>query len=228
MICIFCKAEITPNPSIGSCSNCGLSQSPRMLVDWEIEKLLNMNIIKIMPTLNLKNQLNPSGLDITLDTRFKKVVRSNTAQIDPMKPYNSSEYYQDVELLLSNKQNQFVLHPGEFVLGQTFEYVSIPDFITGGLDGKSSLGRLGLMVHTTAASVDPGFKGHITLELFNNGGLPIILHPLMPIGRLIFHVASKARQPYDGQYAGQTEVRPSKAFEGAFAKILRDRPDSLP
>jgi dCTP deaminase len=75
-------------------------------------------------------------------------------------------------------------------------------------------------VHTTAGSVDPGFKGHITLELFNNGGLPLVLHPMQPVARLIFHLLSESKSPYKGDYMGQTEVRPSMAYKSHFSRII--------
>jgi dCTP deaminase len=206
---------------------CNLSNQPRILSDWEIQKLIEMGIIRIFPILNLQEQLNPIGLDITLDTRFKKLIKSNNYSIDPIKEYTIPSYYEDVELMLSRNE-KFILHPGEFTLAQSFEFITLPNFISAGLDGKSSLGRFSLTVHTTAGSIDPGFKGHITLELFNNGGLPLVLHPLQPVARLIFHLISEVRTGYSGDYVGQTEVRPSKAFTSNFSKILRERTDIIP
>jgi dCTP deaminase len=223
--CIFCESSY--NKEIEKCNQCELSNQPRTLVDWEIKKLLELDIIQIQPILDLPTQLGPFGLDIRLDTKFKKLIKSNNMYVDPIKPYPIKEHYQDVQLLLS-KNDYFVIHPGEFTLSQTFEYISLPAFIGAGLDGKSSLGRLSLTVHTTAGSVDPGFKGHITLELFNNGGLPLILHPLQPVGRLIFHLTSTAQKPYQGGYSGQTEVRPSMAFTSNESEILRERKKLLP
>jgi len=226
--CIFCDSEYDKENEKCKNLDCGLSNQPRMLVDWEIEKLIDMKIIKILPILDIKKQIVPFGLDLTLDTKFKKIIKSNNPSIDPIEPYTKDQYYNDVELLLSNTDDDFVLHPGEFTLGQSFEFISIPEFIVGGLDGKSSLGRLSLTVHTTAGSIDPGFSGHITFELFNAGGLPIILHPLQSIARIIFHLTSKAKNVYVGEYAGQTEVRPSKYYESAFAKILKKQTKRLP
>ena len=198
-----------------------------MLVDFEIKELVKRDVIKIMPVLDIDQQLNPIGLDLTLDTRFKKIRKSYKTSIDPISPYVDREYYEYVELLLSKKDDNFILHPGEFTLGQSFEYIKLPDFIGAGLDGKSSLGRLSITVHTTAASIDPGFSGHITFELFNNGGLPVFLHPLQPVARLVFHLTSKSKWPYSGQYAGQTEVRSAKGYETTFSQLLHNRPDNL-
>src|SRR5689334_9958714 len=112
----------------------------------------------------------------------------------------------------------FVLHPGEFVLGSTLEVVTLPDDLAGRLEGKSSLGRLGLLTHSTAGFIDPGFTGHITLELSNVANLPIILHPGMKIGQLcLFALSSPAEQPYGSsaygsRYQGQRGPTPSKAY----------------
>lgn len=199
-----------------------------MLVDKEIRTLVQMNVIKILPILNLEEQLNPIGLDITLDTRFRSIIKSDNTAIDPVEPCPESKLYEYRELFLSNKADTFILHPGEFTLGQSFEFVSLPNFIGAGLDGKSSLGRLSLTVHTTAASIDPGFAGHITFELFNNGGLPIFLHPLQPVARLVFHMTQECEVPYSGQYYGQTEVRSARGYQTGFSTILRERPDFIP
>lgn len=200
-----------------------MSNRPRMLVDWEIKKLIRMNVIKILPILNLDEQINPIGLDLTLDTRFKKIVKSDNTSIDPTEPFVDPKYYTYWELLLARKEDKCVLHPGDFTLGQSFEFISLPKFIGAGLDGKSSLGRLSLTVHTTAASIDPGFSGHITFELYNNGGLPIVLHPLQPVARLVFHVTSESENPYSGHYAGQTEVRSARGYATNFSMILHNR-----
>jgi dCTP deaminase len=226
--CIFCQGDY--DDEIDQCKNekCGLSNRPRMLVDREIKKLVLMNVIKILPILNLDEQINPIGLDLTLDTRFKKIVKSDNISIDPTRPFIDQKYYTYWELLLARKEDMCVLHPGEFTLGQSFEFVSLPKFIGAGLDGKSSLGRLSLTVHTTAASIDPGFRGHVTFELYNNGGLPIVLHPLQPVARLVFHVTSECENPYSGQYAGQTDVRSARGYATDFSRILHNRRKFIP
>ncbi|MBA2416736.1 MAG: dCTP deaminase, partial [Geodermatophilaceae bacterium] len=111
----------------------------------------------------------------------------------------------------------FVLHPGEFVLGSTLEIVSLPDDLAGRLEGKSSLGRLGLLTHSTAGFIDPGFSGHITLELSNVANLPIMLWPGMKIGQLcLFRLSSPAEHPYGSEiygsrYQGQRGPTPSRS-----------------
>ena len=113
----------------------------------------------------------------------------------------------------------FVLHPGEFVLGSTLESVALPDDLAGRLEGKSSLGRLGLLTHSTAGFIDPGFTGHITLELSNVANLPITLWPGMKIGQLcLFRLSSPAEHPYGSagvgsRYQGQRGPTPSRSYQ---------------
>jgi dCTP deaminase len=111
-----------------------------------------------------------------------------------------------------------VLHPGEFVLGSTLECCTLPDDLAGRLEGKSSLGRLGLLTHSTAGFIDPGFSGHITLELSNVANLPITLWPGMKIGQLcLLRLTSPAEHPYGSasvgsKYQGQRGPTPSRSY----------------
>jgi dCTP deaminase len=113
----------------------------------------------------------------------------------------------------------FLLHPGEFVLGATAERVGLPDDLVGRIEGKSSLGRLGLLIHTTAGFVDAGFEGYLTLELSNVATLPITLYPGMKIGQISFlQMTSPADQPYGSgtlgsKYAGQKGPTPSQYWK---------------
>jgi len=125
-----------------------------------------------------------------------------------------------------------VLHPGEFVLGSTLEVVSVPDDLAARLEGKSSLGRLGLLTHSTAGFVDPGFSGHITLELSNVANLPITLWPGMKIGQLcLFRLTTPARHPYGSpvygsRYQDQRGPTPSRSFRNfTRAETRRPAPD---
>jgi len=131
-----------------------------------------------------------------------------------------TEVKRDMSLLTERETldelKPFILHPGEFILGATFESVGIPDNIVGRLDGKSSLGRLGLIVHSTAGFVDPGFEGTITLELTNISNLPITLYSMMPVSQISFmYLSTPADKPYGGdksKYQGQHGPQPSKYF----------------
>jgi dCTP deaminase len=126
------------------------------------------------------------------------------------------------ELELIDEVNPFILHPGEFVLAVTMERVEVPPDLVGRLDGKSSLGRLGLIVHSTAGFVDPGFEGHLTLELSNVANLPIAIYPGMRIGQLSFYeLTTAAENPYGSgeagsKYQGQRGPTPSRVHEDPF------------
>ena len=154
----------------------------------------------------------PSSIDVRLDKFFRTFENHKYAHIDP------AEDQPELTRLVETPTNEpFILHPGEFVLGSTYEVVSLPDDLAGRLEGKSSLGRLGLLTHSTAGFIDPGFSGHITLELSNVANLPIKLWPGMKIGQLcIFQLSSPAEHPYGSavygsKYQGQRGPTASKA-----------------
>ena len=159
--------------------------------------------------------LQPSSIDVRLDRFFRVFQNSRYTHIDPRQ--QQDELTTVVE---PAGDDPFVLHPGEFVLGSTYEAVTLPDDLAGRLEGKSSLGRLGLLTHSTAGFIDPGFTGHITLELSNVANLPMTLWPGMKIGQLcLFRLSSPAQRPYgsDGvgsRYPGQRGPTPSRAWRG--------------
>ena len=142
--------------------------------------------------------LQPSSMDVRLDKFFRLFDNHKYPFIDP------KEQQDELTRLVEVEPNEaFILHPGEFVLGSTFEFVSLPDDIAARLEGKSSLGRLGLLTHSTAGFVDPGFQGHVTLELSNVATLPIKLWPGMKIGQLcFFQLSSASENPYGSQKYG--------------------------
>ena len=155
----------------------------------------------------------PSSIDVRLDRFFRVFNNTKYTHIDP------SIQQDDLTSLVETPEGEpFVLHPGEFVLGSTYELVTLPDDLAGRLEGKSSLGRLGLLTHSTAGFIDPGFSGHITLELSNVANLPIALHAGMKIGELcLFKLASPAEHPYGSKqagsrYQGQRGPTPSRAY----------------
>jgi dCTP deaminase len=125
--------------------------------------------------------LQPSSFDVRIDRFFRLFDNHKYAYIDPAEPQEELTRFIEVA-----PDEPFILHPGEFVLGSTYEFVKLPDNIAARLEGKSSLGRLGLVTHSTAGFVDPGFNGHVTLELSNMATLPIKLWPGMKIGQLCF------------------------------------------
>ncbi len=156
----------------------------------------------------------PSSVDVRLDRFFRVFENHRYPHIDP-----ASEQPDLTRLVEVVPDEAFVLHPGEFVLASTFEVVTLPDDVAARLEGKSSLGRLGLLTHSTAGFIDPGFSGHVTLELSNVATLPIMLWPGMKIGQLcFFRLSSPAEHPYGSakhgsRYQGQRGPTPSRSFQ---------------
>ena len=144
------------------------------------------------------SMIQPSSIDVRLDRMFRVFENHRYPHIDPAE--QQSELTREVEPV---GDEPFILHPGEFVLGSTYERVSLPDDIAARLEGKSSLGRLGLLTHSTAGFIDPGFTGHVTLELSNVATLPIKLYPGMRIGQLcFFRLSSPSEHPYGSAGSG--------------------------
>jgi dCTP deaminase len=156
----------------------------------------------------------PSSIDVKIGGLFR-VFRNHTARVIDVKEDMSTL----TELVEIDDDGVFMLHPGEFVLGSTLERVVVPDDMVARIDGKSSLGRLGLIIHSTAGFIDPGFDGHITLELTNIATLPITLYPNMKVGKVSFMMmTSAAERPYGkgasgSKYFGQRGPTPSRYFE---------------
>ena len=155
----------------------------------------------------------PSSIDVRLDRWFRVFNNHLYTHIDP------SIQQDDLTSLVEVAQGQpFVLHPGEFVLASTLEVITLGDQLAGRLEGKSSLGRLGLLTHSTAGFIDPGFSGHVTLELSNVANLPITLWPGMKIGQLcMFRLSSPAEHPYGSErygsrYQGQRGPTASRSY----------------
>jgi dCTP deaminase len=154
----------------------------------------------------------PSSIDVRLDRYFRVFENHRYPHIDP-----AAEQPDLTRLVETVGDDPFVLHPGEFVLASTYEVVTLPDDIAARLEGKSSLGRLGLLTHSTAGFIDPGFSGHVTLELSNVATLPITLWPGMKIGQLcFFRLSSPAEHPYGSsvhgsRYQGQRGPTPSRS-----------------
>jgi dCTP deaminase len=155
----------------------------------------------------------PSSVDLRVGNGFRVFVNHRYSQIDPRAP--QSDLTQLVEV---DAEEPFMLHPGEFVLGSTLERVKLGDDVVARLEGKSSLGRLGLLIHSTAGFIDPGFEGHITLELSNVATLPIAIYPEMKIGQISFlRMTTAAANPYGSastgsKYQGQRGPTPSRYY----------------
>jgi dCTP deaminase len=182
-----------------------------LLSDRDIRQEINNERIVLDPWD--ESMVQPSSVDVRLDRLFRLFDNHKYPHIDP------SIDQPDLTRLVEVKPDEpFVLHPGEFVLGATYEVVTLPDDIAARLEGKSSLGRLGLLTHSTAGFIDPGFSGHVTLELSNVATLPITLWPGMKIGQLcFFRLSSPAEHPYGSErygsrYQGQRGPTASRSF----------------
>ena len=167
-----------------------------LLSDRDIRAEIDQQRIQLDPWDEAMVQ--PSSVDVRLDRFFRLFDNHKYPHIDP------GQDQPDLTRLVEVKSDEpFVLHPGEFVLGATYELITLPDDIAARLEGKSSLGRLGLLTHSTAGFIDPGFSGHVTLELSNVSTLPITLWPGMKIGQLcFFRLSSPAEHPYGSQRYG--------------------------
>lgn len=195
-----------------------------LLSDRDIRSELESERIRLSPSE--PEMVQPSSVDVRLDRYFRLFDNHKYPVIDP-----AEEQPELTRLIEVDPGEGFILHPGEFVLGSTYEQVSLPDDIAARLEGKSSLGRLGLLTHSTAGFIDPGFEGHVTLELSNVATLPIRLWPGMKIGQLcFFRLSSPAERPYGAgatfsRYLGQrgpTASRSHLNFHRADVTITDD------
>ncbi|WP_055694111.1 dCTP deaminase [Streptomyces prasinopilosus] len=168
--------------------------------------------------------LQPASIDVRLDDQFRVFENHRCAYIDP-----ALEQPDLTRLVRPAAGEAFVLHPGEFVLASTFEEVRLADDLAARLEGKSSLGRLGLVTHSTAGFIDPGFQGHVTLELSNSATLPLLLWPGMKIGQLcVIQMSSEAEHPYGSavrgsRYQGQRGPTASRSWQGFHRTVLPAR-----
>ncbi|WP_159941701.1 MULTISPECIES: dCTP deaminase [unclassified Nocardiopsis] len=183
-----------------------------LLSDRDIRSEIDAGRVRIDPFD--PGLVQPSSIDVRLDRFFRVFENHKYPHIDP-----SAEQPDLTRLVETDGEEAFILHPGEFVLASTYEVVSLPDDIASRLEGKSSLGRLGLLTHSTAGFIDPGFSGHVTLELSNVATLPIKLYPGMKIGQLcMFRLSSPAEHPYGSagygsRYQGQRGPTPSRSHQ---------------
>ena len=182
-----------------------------LLSDRDIRAEITAGRVKVEPFTEAMVQ--PSSVDVRLDRFFRVFENHKYSVIDP-----STEQPDLTREVAVTADEFFILHPGEFVLASTYEVITLPDDIAGRLEGKSSLGRLGLLTHSTAGFIDPGFSGHITLELSNVANLPVKLFPGMKIGQLcLIKLSSPAEHPYGSavygsRYQGQRGPTPSKSW----------------
>ncbi|OYN96980.1 dCTP deaminase [Enemella evansiae] len=181
-----------------------------LLSDRDIRARVDAGDIALAPWE--PEMVQPSSVDVRLDRMFRVFENHRYPHIDP-----AEDQPELTRLVEPGGDDPFILHPGEFVLGSTFEVVTLPNDVAARLEGKSSLGRLGLLTHSTAGFIDPGFSGHVTLELSNMATLPIKLWPGMKIGQLcFFQLSSAAEHPYGSEaygsrYQGQRGPTPSRS-----------------
>jgi dCTP deaminase len=197
-----------------------------VLSDESIRERLENGGIVIEPLG--EGALQPSSVDLRVDRFFRVFRNDTTPYIDPKKPQEDL-----TELVEVPEDGAFILHPGEFVLGSTLELVELGTDLVARLEGKSSLGRLGLLIHSTAGFVDSGWRGHLTLELSNVANLPIAIYPGMKIGQISFlRMTSEASLPYGSKetkskYQGQRGPTPSRYYLN-FAESKDRGPDEGP
>lgn len=186
-----------------------------ILSDRSIREALASGRIEIDPLRD--DDVQPSSVDLTVD-RYFRVFRNHTRGVIDVKE-DLADLTELVEIPLDDPDARFILHPGEFVLGSTAERIRLSHDLVGRLEGKSSLGRLGLLIHSTAGFIDPGWDGHVTLELSNIATLPITIYPGMRIGQISFlQMTTEADVPYGtasigSKYQGQRGPTPSRYHE---------------
>ena len=176
-----------------------------ILSDRDIKKRLDDESIVIDPLTDPELQIQPASVDLRLGHEFVVYKLPHVACIDTRDPESTEGYTEEVHI---EDGDHFILHPGEFVLGSTYEWVQVPDDLVARVEGRSSIGRLAVVVHATAGFIDPGFEGRITLELSNLGRVAVKLYPGSRISQLVFHeMSSPAERPYGpdrgSKYFGQ-------------------------
>jgi dCTP deaminase len=189
-----------------------------VLSDRTIRRLIAAGRIEIDPFDGALVQ--PSSVDVRVDRFFRVFHNARYPYIDV------KERQEDLtELVEVDEETPFILHPGEFVLGSTLERIRLPDDLVARLEGKSSLGRLGLLIHSTAGFIDPGWDGHVTLELSNVANLPITIYYGMKIGQVSFvQLTEPAESPYGSEvigskYQGQRGPTPSRYWQNFEAEV---------
>lgn len=167
-----------------------------LLSDRDIRSCVDSGRVRLEPWD--PQMIQPSSVDVHLDRFFRLFNNHKYPVIDP-----AADQPELTRLVDVSAEGSLILHPGEFVLGSTYEKVTLADDVAARLEGKSSLGRLGLLTHSTAGFIDPGFSGHVTLELSNTATLPIALYPGMKVGQLcFFQLSSAAEKPYGSGASG--------------------------
>ena len=184
-----------------------------ILSDVYIKKYLEEGKILIDPLIDPERQIQPSSVDLRIGNEFKGFKIIKKPFIDPKDPENIDSYMESVHV---KDEEAFIIHPNEFTLATTYETVKIPDDLVARVEGRSSMGRLGITMHVTAGFIDPGFEGKITLEISNIGKMPVALYPGQRACQIVFEtMTSPAEKPYghpdrDSKYMGQTRPECSR------------------
>lgn len=181
-----------------------------ILSDTMLLKALDRGELRFDPPVDRDRQVQPASIDLRLGATFRVFNYGQHSLIDPRLPVDFDELTDLVEI----GDRPFILHPGAFVLGATAEYVTMPNHLVGRLEGRSSLGRIGVIVHATAGFIDPGFEGTITLEITNAGKIPVALHAGTRICQLTLLETGPVARPYgagrDSKYQGQRQPTASR------------------
>jgi len=204
-----------------------------ILVDKKIREYIKGGKIKVEPFDG--NMIGPASLDIRLGHKFR-VFKTLEKEVIDVRDYYDDVYtrvetkdyiihigkYSDL-YILKNDNVPIIIHPGEFILASVYEYIELPDNIVGQIHGRSSIGRLGLIVHTSAGYVDPGYRGYLTLEIINVNKVPIKIYPKTKVAQIVFIETESAEVPYDKRKGskylneeGATESLISKDFNNNF------------
>ncbi len=182
-----------------------------VLSDQDIKKLIEERKITIKPAPDFSIQLGPCSLDLRLSDIFRVFDYGKHAYLDPFRK-NGDSVTRRVKI---KRGEAFIIHPGDFILAATEEYITLPSDLIGRLEGRSSIGRLGIVIHSTAGRIDPGWRGNVTLEIANMGKIPVALYPNMRICSVSFEtLSSPAANPYHlrstSKYINQKEPEESR------------------
>jgi len=193
-----------------------------VLNEYQIMKRLVNNELIIKPIISV-NQFNPASVDLRLGSEFKIMKSTRFALIEPSEQEEEIkrklfDYTEDINILLPDR---FILHPYEFALATTLEYVRLPSNLKGVLEGRSTSGRVSLMVHSTAGFVDPGYCGTLTFELLNVGKVPFPMYPGVRIAQISFDEMEETTIPYRGKYFGELGTVSAKIYKDKEYKIIR-------
>ena len=184
-----------------------------ILSDKHIKKFIKEGKIMIDPLIDPERQIQPSSVDLRIGNEFKGFKIVKTPVIDLKDPEDIDSYMESIHV---EDKEAFIIHPNEFTLATTLETVKVPDNLVARVEGRSSMGRLGITMHVTAGFIDPGFEGKITLEISNIGKMPVALYPGQRACQIVFEtMTSRAEKPYghpdrDSKYMGQTKPEGSR------------------